>query len=191
MPGSKRFGGGVILGPSARMTEEGRGGVWREPFASVSVCRGEEGVMMASPQEVADALGPDYGAMSLGSMSHGVDPATTLAGQIGLGLALIVLVIVLVDLGMRGRMRQTSRACAAFLAAMSPLIAVLGASLGTLNTIGWSMDRPGSIADLAVVQTAFALTVGGVCTGLGLVLLLILRLDDAWRGPATGARKAS
>ena len=147
--------------------------------------------MMASPQEVADAIARDYGAMSLGSMSHGVDPATTLAGQIGLGLALIVLVIVLVDLGMRGRMRQTSRASAAFLAAMSPVIAVLGASLGTLNTIGWSMDRPGSIADLAVLQTAFALTVGGVCAGLGLVLLLILRLDDAWRGSATGARKES
>lgn len=123
-----------------------------------------------------------HGRISLGSLSHGVDPAVTVAGQIGLALAFITLVIVVIDVVTRGRLRKTSRASAYFLTCISPVIAVFAASLGTLNQWGMLNDQPVPLPDLAVIQTAFAFLHGSLFMGLGVVLTLVLKLNDAWRG---------
>lgn len=137
--------------------------------------------------------GESHGRLSLSALSHGVDPAVTIAGQIGLVLAFITLVIVLIDLVKRGRLRKTSMASTYFLTGISPVIAVYAASVGTLNQWGMVNDQQVPLSDLAVVQAAFAFILGSLFTGLGVVLTLVLKLDDAWRGrkrtkPDSGAQ---
>lgn len=126
--------------------------------------------------------GESHGRLSLSALSHGVDPAVTVAGQIGLVLAFITLVIVLIDLVTRGRLRKTSLASAYFLTCISPVIAIYAASIGTLNQWAMVNDQQVPLSDLAVVQAAFAFILGSLFTGLGVVLTLVLKLDDAWRG---------
>lgn len=125
--------------------------------------------------------GESHGRLTLSALSHAVDPAVTVAGQIGLVLAFVTLMIVLIDIITRGRLRKTSFASASFLTCISPVIAVCAASVGTLNQ--WAMldDQQVPLSDLAVIQTAFAFLQGGLYTGLGVVLTLALRLVDAQR----------
>lgn len=127
-----------------------------------------------------------HGRPSLASLSHahGVDPAVTVAGQIGLLLAFITLVIVVIDVVTRGRLRKTSLSSACFLTGISPVIAVFAASYGTLNQwgIGMGNDQPVPLSDLAVIHAAYAFMLGSLFTGLGVVLTFFLKLDDAWRG---------
>lgn len=123
-----------------------------------------------------------HGRLGLSALSHGVDPAVTVAGQIAFVLACVTLVIVVVDVVTRGRLRKTSLASAYFLTCISPIIAVYAASIGTLNQWGMLDDQPVPLSHLVVINGGFALMMGSLSTGLGVVLTLVLKLDDAWRG---------
>lgn len=125
--------------------------------------------------------GEVHGRLTLSALSHGVDPAVTTASQISLVLAFVTLMIVVIDLVTRGRLRRTSLASAHFLTCISPVIAVGAASMGALNQWTLLNDQPVTLAEIAVVQASFALLYGSFFTGLGVVLTLALRLDDAWR----------
>lgn len=128
--------------------------------------------------------GGHHGRLGFSTISHGVDSSVIVAGQVGLTIAFITLVIVLVDLASRGRLRRTSMAFACFLACISPVIAVGAASFGTLNAWLSLNDQPVTFAELGAMHFAYALSVGSIFTGIGIVLMLVIRLDDAWRGRA-------
>lgn len=120
--------------------------------------------------------------LGLSALRHGVDPAVTMAFQIGFVIACITLVIVMINLVMRGRLRKTSLASTYFLTCISPVIAVFAASIGTLNQWGMIGHQPIPLSHLVVINGGFAFMEGSLLTGLGVVLTLILKLDDAWRG---------
>lgn len=133
-----------------------------------------------SGHEPVMVSGQHQGRLTFSAISHGVDSSVITAGQIGLAVAFIVLVVVLVDLVSRGRLRRTSMAAACFLACISPVIAIGAASFGTVNSWLLLNDQPVTFSELWAMHLAYAVPPASVFTGLGVVLVFILRLDDAW-----------
>lgn len=120
------------------------------------------------------------GRLTFSAISDGVDSSVIIAAQIGLVVAFVTLVVVLVDLASRGRLRRTSMASACFLACISPVIAIGAASVGTLNSWLLLNDQPVTFSELWGMHLAYAVPPASVFTGLGVVLVFVLRLDDAW-----------
>lgn len=137
---------------------------------------GHEPVMVSS----------DYhGRLTFSALSHAVDSSVIVASQIGFALALITMIVVLVDLASGGRLRRTSMAFARLLVCLSPVIAVGASSLGAMNSWLVLNDQPVALSELWALHLAYAVLPASMFTGLGIVLVFILRIDDARRAKKT------
>lgn len=132
-----------------------------------------------------------HGRLGMSAILHGLDPAVSISGQIGLVLAFVTLVVVAVDLIMRGRMRKTSLAFTHLLIGLATAIAVYAASQVIIEEwLSLSGDAE-PLSSFAIVEAAIALLQGSIFAGVGVVLLFFLKLDDAWRGRKTAKSDAT
>lgn len=144
---------------------------------------------MIGPEVVGEVGGEAHGSIGVSALMHSLSAATTWTLWTGLLLSAVAILLVLANFVRRGRLHETSWAVARLLIALPAVMAVYAAASVLLGAFLRSANLNQDVSSAAIApelaEAAFVVATAAMTTGLGVVLCLILRLDRAWRRPAS------